>query len=107
VHQRHRVGRLVHIEDAEPPLHEGDDPPVVKVRENRRRTQPGVRQALQRLQGRLQPVLARRRRHAVPPRVGLLLQKLGGVGQKAGLVVAEVEPPRSHSALLEVIVQGM
>jgi hypothetical protein len=35
----------------EPPLHEGDDPPVVKVRENRRRAQPSVGQALQRAQG--------------------------------------------------------
>jgi hypothetical protein len=49
--QCHRVGRLVHLEDAEPPLHEGDDPPVVEVRENRGRAQPGVRQALQREQG--------------------------------------------------------
>jgi hypothetical protein len=48
---RHRVGHLFHLEDAEPPLHEGDDPPVVKVRENRGRTQPGVRQDLQREQG--------------------------------------------------------
>jgi hypothetical protein len=49
--QRHGVGRLVHIEDAELPLHEGNDPPVVKVREDRSRTQPSVRQALQREQG--------------------------------------------------------
>jgi hypothetical protein len=47
-HQRHRVGCLFHLEDAEPPLHEGNDPPVVKVRENRGRAQPGIRQALQR-----------------------------------------------------------
>jgi hypothetical protein len=32
--QRHGVGRLVHLEDAELPLHEGDDPPVAEVREN-------------------------------------------------------------------------
>jgi hypothetical protein len=51
VRQRHGVGRLVHLEDAELPLHEGDDPPVVEIRENRCRTQPGVRQALQREQG--------------------------------------------------------
>jgi hypothetical protein len=49
--QRHMVGRLVHLEDAEPPLYEGDDPPVVKVRENRGRAQPGVYQALQHEQG--------------------------------------------------------
>jgi hypothetical protein len=49
--QRYRVSRLLHLEDAELPLHEGDDPPVVEVRENRGRAQPGVRQALQREQG--------------------------------------------------------
>jgi hypothetical protein len=37
VRQCHRVGWLIHLEDAEPPLHEGDDLPVVKVRENRGR----------------------------------------------------------------------
>jgi hypothetical protein len=46
--QRHRVGCLVHLEDAEPPLHVGNDPSVVEVHENRGRAQPGVRQALQR-----------------------------------------------------------
>jgi hypothetical protein len=40
-----------HLEDAELPLHERNDPPVVEVRENRGRGQPGVRQSLQRLQG--------------------------------------------------------
>jgi hypothetical protein len=50
-HQRHRVGRLVHLEDMELPRHERDDPPVVEVRENRGRAQPGIRQALQREQG--------------------------------------------------------
>jgi hypothetical protein len=40
-----------HLEDAEPPLHARDDPPVVEVGEDRGRAQPGVRQSLQRLQG--------------------------------------------------------
>jgi hypothetical protein len=33
-HQRHGVGRLVHLEDAELPLHEGGDPPVAELSEN-------------------------------------------------------------------------
>jgi hypothetical protein len=45
------VGLLVHLGDAEPPLHERDDPLVVEVRENQGRAQPGVHQSLQRLQG--------------------------------------------------------
>jgi hypothetical protein len=49
--QRHGVGRLIHLENAESPLHEGDDPPVVEVREDRGCAQPGVRQALQHEQG--------------------------------------------------------
>jgi hypothetical protein len=32
--QRRRVGHLAHLVNAELPLHEGDDPPVVKVRED-------------------------------------------------------------------------
>jgi hypothetical protein len=40
--QRHRVGSLVHLEDAELPLHEGDDLPVVEVHEDRSRAQPGI-----------------------------------------------------------------
>jgi hypothetical protein len=32
--QRHRVGRLAYIMNMELPLHEGDDPPVVEVRED-------------------------------------------------------------------------
>jgi hypothetical protein len=82
--QCHRVGRLVHLEDAELPLHEGDDPPVVEVRENRGRAQPGVRQALQREQGSLQPVLVRRGGEAMPPGVNLLPQNLAGVGGRSG-----------------------
>jgi hypothetical protein len=50
-HQRHRVGCLVHLEDAELPLDEGGDPPVVEVRENRGCGEPGFFQALQREQG--------------------------------------------------------
>jgi hypothetical protein len=38
--QRHGVGRLVHLENAESPLHEGDDAPMVEVREDRGRAQP-------------------------------------------------------------------
>jgi hypothetical protein len=55
--QHHRVGRLVHLEHAELPLHEGDDLPMVEVRENRSRAKPSVCQALQHEQGRLQPIL--------------------------------------------------
>jgi hypothetical protein len=40
--------------NAELTLHEGDDPPVVQVRENRSRPQPSVCQALQRIQERIQ-----------------------------------------------------
>jgi hypothetical protein len=43
----------------------------------------------------------------VVPGGGLLPQHLAGVGGEAGVGVAEVEPPHSQSALLEVIVQGM
>jgi hypothetical protein len=49
--QRHEVCRLVHLVDAELPLHEGNDPPVVEVREDRSSAQPSVRQALQCEQG--------------------------------------------------------
>jgi hypothetical protein len=49
---------LAHLEDVEPPLHEGDDPPVMEVRDNRSRAQPGVHQVLQLEQSGLQPVLA-------------------------------------------------
>jgi hypothetical protein len=45
--QRHRVGRLAHLIDAELPLHEGDDPPMKEVREDRSRPQPGVCYVLQ------------------------------------------------------------
>jgi hypothetical protein len=45
--QGRRVGRLSHLVDAELPLHEGDDPPMVEVGEDRSRAKPGVRQALQ------------------------------------------------------------
>jgi hypothetical protein len=33
--QRRRVGRLAHLVNAELPLHEEDDPPMVEVREDR------------------------------------------------------------------------
>jgi hypothetical protein len=46
--QRHGVGRLAHLVDVELPLHEGNDPPVVVVHEDRSRAQPSVSQALQR-----------------------------------------------------------
>jgi hypothetical protein len=50
VRQRRRVGLFTDLVDAELPLHEGDDPPLVEVGEDRSRAQPGVRQALQRVQ---------------------------------------------------------
>jgi hypothetical protein len=40
---RHRVGRLIHLKDAELALHERDDPPVVEVREDRSCAQPSIR----------------------------------------------------------------
>jgi hypothetical protein len=53
---------------------------VVEVREDRSRAKPGVRQALQRGQERVQPRLVRVGEDAVVPGVGLLLQNLAGVG---------------------------
>jgi hypothetical protein len=47
LHQRHGVSLFMHLEDAEPPLHEGDDPPVVELGEDRGRRQPVVCQHLQ------------------------------------------------------------
>jgi hypothetical protein len=58
----------------------GADLLVVKVRENRSHPQPGIRQALQRGQERIQPRLVRGGRHVVVLGVGLLLQHLAGVG---------------------------
>jgi hypothetical protein len=78
--QRRRVGHLAHLVNTELPLHEGGDPPVVKVREDRSRPQPGIRQALQHGQERIQLRLVRGGRHIVVPGVGLLHQHLAGVG---------------------------
>jgi hypothetical protein len=55
--QRNGVRVLVHLEDAEQPLHQGDDPPVVKVGEDAPRGQPAVCQVLQRGHERVQPRL--------------------------------------------------
>jgi hypothetical protein len=57
---------------------------VVEVRKDRTRAQPSIRQALQREQGRLQLILARRGRQVVSPRVGLLLQNLADEGGRSG-----------------------
>jgi hypothetical protein len=38
----------VHLEDAERPLHQGNDPPVMEIREDAPRGQPIIRQGLQR-----------------------------------------------------------
>jgi hypothetical protein len=46
--QRDGVRSLVHLKDAEPPLHQGDDLPVVEVGEEAPRGQPAVRLVLQR-----------------------------------------------------------
>jgi hypothetical protein len=43
--QRDGVRRLGHLEDAERPLHQGDDPPVVEEGEDGPRGQPTVRAA--------------------------------------------------------------
>jgi hypothetical protein len=43
---RDGVRVLVHIEDVEQPLHQGYDPPVMKIREDAPRGQPVVRQGL-------------------------------------------------------------
>jgi hypothetical protein len=78
--QRPRVGRFAHLVNAELPLHEGDDSPVVQVREDQGRPQPGIQQVLQRIQKRIQPRLVRGGGHTVVPGVDLLLQHLAGVG---------------------------
>jgi hypothetical protein len=44
--QRDGVRVLAHVEDAERPLHQGDDPPVVEVGEDAPRIQPAIRQLL-------------------------------------------------------------
>jgi hypothetical protein len=59
--QRDGVRVLVHLKDAGRPLHQGDDPPVMEVRENAPRSQAAVRQILQLVQERVQPRLVRRR----------------------------------------------
>jgi hypothetical protein len=49
--QRNGVRVLSHLEDAEPPLHQRDDPPAVEVGEDASRGQPAVRQFVQRDHG--------------------------------------------------------
>jgi hypothetical protein len=79
-HQRDGVRRLRHLEDAEWPLQQGDDPPVVEEGEDSPRGQPAARQVPQRGQKRVQPPLMLDRRHPVAPGVGLLPEHQTGVG---------------------------
>jgi hypothetical protein len=103
--QRRRVGRFAHLVDTELPLHEGDDPPVVEVgpkpRPTRRPPGPSTRSGVTPAA----PGAKRETRRDVRSRPSPSAPcRCRG---EAGPIVAEVEPPLSHSALLDVIVQGM
>jgi hypothetical protein len=82
--QRDGIHRLGHLEDAERPLHQGDDPPVVEMGEDYFRGQPAARQVPQRLQERFQPPPVLGRRHPVVPGVGPLPEHQAGVGGRPG-----------------------
>jgi hypothetical protein len=70
---------------------------VVEVREDRSRAKPGIRQALQRGQERVQSHLVRVGGDVVVPGVGLLLQNLAGVGGggRPGSSLRRLNHPRS------------
>jgi hypothetical protein len=75
------VGHVAHLEDVEFPLHEGNDPLVMEVGDDRGRSQSDVRQTPQRGGERLRPLLARGRRNVVVLGVGLRQRHLAGVGK--------------------------
>jgi hypothetical protein len=66
-----RVRRLGHLEDAERPIHQRDDPSM-EVGEDDFRGQPAARQISQRGQERVQPLLVLGRGHPVVPGGGPL-----------------------------------
>jgi hypothetical protein len=78
--QRDGVRRLGHLEDAERPLYQGDDLPVVDLCEDDFRGQPAARQIPQRGEERVQPPLVLERGHPVVPGVGPLPEHQAGVG---------------------------
>jgi hypothetical protein len=82
--QRDGVRRLGHLEDAERPLHQGDDPPVVEEGKDGPRGQPAARQIPQRGQRRVQPIPVLGRGHPMAPGVGPLPEHQTGVGGRPG-----------------------
>ena len=94
------LDRLIrsHIEQALPPSHQRQHPPVVEGCHDHSRRKAAAPQPLQPLQERLQLGLVGQR-DAVPPLLRLALHDPPGVGGKSAVVVAEVEPAGVPAAI--------